>query len=80
LVLQLASGLFVFPIPYLSLLYRDELLFQVELPSDLPCEVYEIIGLNNQWIYFDQIDSKTGKSPGFTFPTLTGTDKITRVD
>jgi len=65
---------------YVLLHYQDDLLFQLELPNLFGCEIYEIIAVNNQWLYFDEIDSNTGRSPGFTFPSLLGTDKITRIN
>ncbi|XP_065903484.1 putative beta-lactamase-like 1 isoform X2 [Dysidea avara] len=77
---QLAMGVVPSYIQYVFLSYHDELLFQLDLPDLYTCELYEIIGVNDQWLYFDKVDSKTGKSPGFTFPSLTGTDKITRID
>ena len=49
--------------------YYDDLLFQAKLPPLLPCLSYEIIAINNQWLYLDEID-KDGKSPGFTFPGM----------
>ena len=57
--------------------YREDGLFQAVLPPLLPCVTYEVIGVNNQWMYFDKIDS-SGKSPGFLFPALYGLDKFHR--
>ena len=44
---------------YLS--YKEDGLFQLELPPVLPCIYYKVVGVNNEWLYFDEIDS-TGKS------------------
>ena len=76
---QLVMGVVPSLFQYAFLSYQEELLFQLDLPDMYGCEIYEIIAVNGQWLYFDQIDSKTGKSPGLTFPSLTGTDKITRI-
>ena len=61
---------------YLS--YKEDCLFQLELPPVLPCIYYEVVGVNNEWLYFDEIDS-TGKSPGFSFPGVYGLDKFHRI-
>ena len=61
---------------YLS--YKEDGLFQLELPPTLPCLYYEVVGVNSQWMYFDEIDS-TGKSPGFSFPGVYGLDKFHRI-
>ena len=60
---------------YLS--YKEDGLFQLALPPLLPCIYYEVFAVNNQWWYFEKIDS-TGKSPGFTFPGFYGMDKFHR--
>ena len=61
---------------YLS--YKEDGVFQVVLPPLLPCIYYEVNAINNEWMYFDKIDS-TGKSPGLLFPGLYGLDKFSRV-
>ena len=58
--------------------YKQDDLLQVVLPPSLPCVYYEVTAVNNQWIYFDKIDS-TGKSPGFVFPAMYGLLKFKRV-
>ena len=61
----------------LFLSYKEDGLFQVKLPPVLSCITYELFGANNEWIYFDEVD-KSGKSPGFIFPGLSGLDKFHR--
>ena len=65
------------PLLSVFLSYKEDGLFQVVLPPLLPCVIYEVIGANNEWIYFDKVDS-SGKSPGFLFPGLYGLDKFHR--
>ena len=60
---------------YLS--YKGDGLFQTKLPSLLSCIFYEVIAVNNEWVYFDKVDS-SGKSPGFLFPGVYGLDKFHR--
>jgi len=61
---------------YLS--YHQDNLFQAKIPPYVwSCLFYEIAGTNNQWIYFDKIDS-SGKSPGFLFPAFYVYDKFHR--
>ena len=60
-----------------TLSYYDDLLFQAKLPPLLPCLSYEIVAINNQWLYFDEI-GEDGKSPGFTFPGMFGLVKFNR--
>ena len=62
---------------HLYLSYKEDGLFQLAQAPSLPCLYYEIYGFNDQWWYFEKIDS-TGKSPGFTFPGYYGTDKFRR--
>ena len=57
--------------------YKEDGLFQVVLFPYLQCVFYEVTAANNQWIYFDKVDS-SGKSPGFVFPSLYGLDKFKR--
>ena len=57
--------------------FKGDGLFQVVLPPLLPCVSYEVTAANNQWMYFDKVDS-SGKSPGFVFPGLYGLDKFHR--
>ena len=60
---------------YLS--YKGDGLFQTKLPPLFPCIIYEVIAADNEWMYFDKVDS-SGKSPGFIFPGLYGLDKFHR--
>jgi len=60
--------------------FYDDLLFQVKEPPLVPCISYEVTAANNQWLYFEEIDEKTGKSPGFTFPGLFGLDTFSRYE
>ena len=57
--------------------YKEDGAFQITLPPSLPCVTYEVTAANNQWMYFDEVDT-TGKSPGFLFPGLYGLDKFHR--
>lgn len=57
--------------------YKEDGVLQVVLPPLLPCVYYEVTAANNQWMYFDKVDS-TGKSPGFLFPGMYGLDKFHR--
>ena len=57
--------------------YKEDGLFQVKQPPSLPCVNYEVFAANNQWLYFDEIDS-SGKSPGFIFPGFYGLYKFHR--
>ena len=67
------------PTVALFLSYHDDLHFQTKLPPVLPCVLYEVNAANNQWVYFEKIDEKTGKSAGFTFPGQFGGDTFTRI-
>ena len=67
------------PTVALFISYYDDLLFQIKEPPLLPCVSYEVSAANNQWLYFEKIDDKTGKSPGFAFPGLFGLDTFKRV-
>ena len=74
LALQISPSIALF------LSYHDDLLFQLKEPPLLPCVSFEVTGANNEWLYFEEIDEKTGKSPGFTFPGQFGLDAFTRID
>jgi len=68
------------PTVVVILSYYDELLFQIKAPPMLSCVEYEMRSGNNEWLYFEEIDEKTGKSPGFTLPGLFGLDTFSRVE